>query len=123
MSLQFSYSEWKSKSWPIDFQIFFGHSDLTDDELADYQRKLEDALTANGNFGVVALNDNNFDIYADAHGDNVRFVELLGEMYKREAWVEVFVEYDDGDSDLHEITGEEWTELMKRLGLNSEGGF
>lgn len=87
--------DYDAQTWAIDFDIHHADSDLTSDELADYEIKLREALTANGNTGVVAYEDCYITIYGNGGGDNKQLVELLKEMYKHGCWCEVRDEETD----------------------------
>lgn len=87
--------DYDAQTWAIDFDIHHADSDLTSDELADYEIKLREALTTNGNTGVVAYEACYITVYGNGGGDNKQLVELLKEMYKHGCWCEVRDEEND----------------------------
>ena len=94
--------------WAIDLDIYHADSTMTEEQLVDYTRELQAALSANGNQGVADYEESVIAIFGDANGDNKRLLELLNDCYRYGCWVEV----EGGD---HEITGEEWDALEAYL--------
>lgn len=100
---------------PVDLNIYAGSvfypvTDWTDDQLEDYVSRLRNALTANGNWARVDLEESNIVVIADAGGDNETFFRLVDEAYNHGCWVEI----DDGE-EWREPTGAEWAELERNL--------
>lgn len=107
---------------PIDLNIYVGSvfypvTDWTDDQLEDYVSRLRNALTANGNWARVDLEESNIVVITDVGGDNESFHRLLAEAYEHGCRVEFESADENGDIDLHELTGAQWAEPEKMLGV------
>lgn len=107
---------------PIDLNIYVGSvfypvTDWTDDQLEDYVSRLRNALTANGNWARVDLEESNIVVITDVGGDNKTFLSLIYEAYAHGCRVEIESADEFGCVNMSKLTGAQWAELEKTLGV------
>ena len=82
------------KKWAVDYDVWHYDSDLSKKQLAEYARKIREALTANGNAGVVSHEWEVIAFWGDDGGDNDRLEKLLDELADYGCYVEKVVPED-----------------------------
>lgn len=105
------------KLYPIDIAIYHGGDILTDEELHDAAAQLSKAITANGNFGEVEIEESYLSVIGDAGGDNKTIWEIVGDLcWRGECCLE---SYDaEWPHELREMPGDEIDAMIKRMGID-----
>ena len=105
------------KLYPIDIAIYHGGDILTDEELHDAAAQLSKAITANGNFGEVEIEESYLSVIGDAGGDNKTIWKIVGDLcWRGECCLE---SYDaEWPHELREMPGDEIDAMLKRMGID-----
>ena len=105
------------KLYPIDIAIYHGGDILSDEELHDAAAQLSKAITANGNFGKVEIEESYLSVIGDAGGDNKTIWKIVGDLcWRGECCLE---SYDaEWPHELREMPGDEIDAMLKRMGID-----
>ena len=107
-----------NKVYPIDIAIYHGGSALTEAELEDTAAQFRTAITANGNFGKVEVQESYLSVIGDIGGDNKTIWKLIGDLCWRGDCV--LESLDAETEELREMPGIEIDALLERMGIDNE---
>lgn len=107
-----------NKVYPIDIAIYHGGSALTEAELEDTAAQFRTAITANGNFGKVEVEESYLSVIGDIGGDNKTIWKLIGDLCWRGDCV--LESWDAETEELREMPGIEIDGLLERMGIDNE---
>lgn len=107
-----------NKVYPIDIAIYHGGSALTEAELEDTAAQFRTAITANGNFGKVEVQESYLSVIGDIGGDNKTIWKLIGDLCRRGDCV--LESWDAETEELREMPGVEIDALLERMGIDNE---
>lgn len=79
------------KRFPVDWDVWYYDSDLNSEELSEYAQAICEALTANGNIGIVSTGYGAIAFCGNDGGDKEQLKKLLEELAERGCYVEEVV--------------------------------